>query len=108
MAKILVNATATSVSFFLYSGTGSTLLWSDTLATNIPTTAGQATGCGSVAYKLAQVAVGIADGTWTLVPKHEWDIAGGAALVKAAGGSVLLADGTVVLDGTAVCYTMPI
>lgn len=50
--------------------------------------------CGSVAFKLAQVAVGIADGTWTLVPKHEWDVAAGAALVTAAGGSVLLADGT--------------
>ena len=27
--------------------------------------------CGSVAYKLGQVAAGLADGTWTLVPKHE-------------------------------------
>jgi len=49
--------------------------------------------CGSVAYKLAQVAAGIADATWTLVPKHEWDVAGGAALVLAAGGAVLHADG---------------
>ncbi len=50
--------------------------------------------CGSVAFKLAQVAAGLADGTWTLVPKHEWDVAAGAALVKAAGGSLLHADGS--------------
>jgi myo-inositol-1(or 4)-monophosphatase len=50
--------------------------------------------CGSVAYKLAQVAAGLADGTWTLVPKHEWDVAAGAALVVAAGGTLLHADGT--------------
>ncbi|HXO21469.1 MAG TPA: 3'(2'),5'-bisphosphate nucleotidase CysQ, partial [Thermoanaerobaculia bacterium] len=39
---------------------------------------------GSVAYKLARVAGGLADATWTLVPKHEWDVAGGVALVLAA------------------------
>jgi len=50
--------------------------------------------CGSVAFKLAQVAAGLADGTWTLVPKHEWDVAAGAALVRSAGGTVLHADGT--------------
>ena len=32
---------------------------------------------GSVAYKLALVAAGLADATWTLVPKHEWDVAAG-------------------------------
>jgi myo-inositol-1(or 4)-monophosphatase len=42
---------------------------------------------GSVAYKLGLVAAGLADATWTLVPKHEWDVAAGAALVEAAGGS---------------------
>jgi myo-inositol-1(or 4)-monophosphatase len=36
----------------------------------------------------------MADGTWTLVPKHEWDVAAGAALVTAAGGTLLHADGT--------------
>jgi myo-inositol-1(or 4)-monophosphatase len=41
---------------------------------------------GSIAYKLALVAVGLADATWTLCPKNEWDIAGGVALVEAAGG----------------------
>jgi len=43
---------------------------------------------GSVAYKIACVAAGLADATWTLVPKNEWDVAGGAALVRAAGGSI--------------------
>lgn len=50
--------------------------------------------CGSVAYKLARVAVGTADATWTLVPKNEWDVVAGAALVRAAGGVVVHADGT--------------
>jgi len=44
---------------------------------------------GSVAYKLGLVAAGMADATWTLVPKNEWDVAGGAALVTAAGGTVM-------------------
>ena len=44
--------------------------------------------CGSVAFKLAQVAAGLADATWTLVPKHEWDVAAGVALILAAGGTV--------------------
>lgn len=43
---------------------------------------------GSVAYKLALVAAGAADATWTLVAKNEWDIAAGVALVAAAGGCV--------------------
>lgn len=42
---------------------------------------------GSVAYKLSLVAAGLADATWTLVPKHEWDVAAGVALVRAAGGA---------------------
>jgi len=49
---------------------------------------------GSVAYKMALVAARIVDATWTLKPKHEWDVAGGAALVRAAGGWVALPDGT--------------
>jgi len=48
---------------------------------------------GSVAYKLALVAAGVADATWTLTPKNEWDVAAGAALVLAAGGVVKTLDG---------------
>ena len=47
--------------------------------------------CGSVAYKLGMVAAGLVDATWTLVPKHEWDVAAGVALVLAAGGSIVTA-----------------
>jgi len=43
---------------------------------------------GSVAYKLALVAAGQADATFTLTPKSEWDIASGVALIIAAGGRV--------------------
>jgi myo-inositol-1(or 4)-monophosphatase len=43
---------------------------------------------GSVAYKLALVSAGLADATFTLTPKHEWDVAAGAALVESAGGLV--------------------
>ena len=44
--------------------------------------------CGSVAYKLAMVAAGQVDATWTLVPKNEWDVVAGVALVRAAGGVI--------------------
>lgn len=62
---------------------------------------------GSVAYKLALVSAGKADATFTLVPKHEWDIAAGAALIESAGGFVRTLDGqplrcnqkSVLLDG---------
>jgi myo-inositol-1(or 4)-monophosphatase len=47
---------------------------------------------GSVAYKLALVSAGLADATFTLTPKHEWDVAGGAALVESAGGIVRTLD----------------
>ena len=47
---------------------------------------------GSIAYKLALVAAGSADATWTLTSKHEWDVAAGAALVESAGGWVLKLD----------------
>jgi myo-inositol-1(or 4)-monophosphatase len=48
---------------------------------------------GSVAYKLGLVAAGKADATWTLVPKNEWDVAAGTALVTAAGGFVRRLEG---------------
>ncbi len=44
---------------------------------------------GSIAYKLALVAAGRANATWSLGPKHEWDIAAGVALINAAGGKVV-------------------
>jgi myo-inositol-1(or 4)-monophosphatase len=43
---------------------------------------------GSVAYKLALVSAGLADVTFTLMPKHEWDVAAGAALVASGGGFI--------------------
>jgi len=52
---------------------------------------------GSVAYKLALVSAGLADATFTLTPKHEWDVAAGAALVESAGGFVST------LQDTALC-----
>lgn len=48
---------------------------------------------GSAAYKLARVAAGQADATWSVVPKNEWDIAGGIALLLAAGGRAVALDG---------------
>jgi myo-inositol-1(or 4)-monophosphatase len=47
-----------------------------------------------VAYKLALVAAGMADATWTLSPKNEWDVAAGVALIEAAGGFVRKLDGS--------------
>jgi myo-inositol-1(or 4)-monophosphatase len=43
---------------------------------------------GSIAYKLALVAAGRADTTFTLTPKNEWDVVAGVALVRSAGGFV--------------------
>lgn len=51
---------------------------------------------GSVAYKLARVSAGLADITFTLTPKHEWDVAAGAALVLSGGGFVETLDGPMV------------
>jgi myo-inositol-1(or 4)-monophosphatase len=48
---------------------------------------------GSVAYKMGRVAAGLDHLTWTPVPKHEWDVAGGAALLGAGGGTTLGIDG---------------
>ena len=49
---------------------------------------------GSVAYKLARIAAGYADLTFSLTPKNEWDIAAGVLLVQEAGGRVTEPDGT--------------
>lgn len=48
---------------------------------------------GSVALKLARIAAGEADVTFTMSPRSEWDIAAGHALVRAAGGDVRRRDG---------------
>jgi len=54
----------------------------------------QVRAMGSVAYKLALVSAGLADATFTLSPKHEWDVAGGAALVLSSGGFVQTLEST--------------
>lgn len=56
---------------------------------------------GSVAYKLALVAAGLADATWTLCPKNEWDIAAGVALVESAGGFAQT------LEGASIKFNQP-
>jgi myo-inositol-1(or 4)-monophosphatase len=48
---------------------------------------------GSIAYKLARVAAGRADATWSRGPKNEWDICAGALLVEEAGGRCTDLDG---------------
>jgi myo-inositol-1(or 4)-monophosphatase len=48
---------------------------------------------GSIAYKLARVAAGMSDVTWSLGPKNEWDIAAGVLLVEEAGGRATAPDG---------------
>ena len=48
---------------------------------------------GSVAYKFAKVAAGEAEATFTPQPRNAWDIAGGVAIVEAAGGRTSDCDG---------------
>ena len=48
---------------------------------------------GSIAYRLAHVAAGYAEATCTFEQRGEWDVAGGTALVQAAGGCVQTLDG---------------
>jgi myo-inositol-1(or 4)-monophosphatase len=43
---------------------------------------------GSVAFKLALVAAGRADATFTLTPKNEWDICAGTLLIIEGGGRI--------------------
>ncbi len=43
---------------------------------------------GSIAYKLARIAAGEAQATFSLSPRNEWDIAAGVLLVTEAGGMV--------------------
>lgn len=44
------------------------------------------TTMGSIAYKLARVAAGHTDATWSRGPKNEWDICAGVLMVQEAGG----------------------
>lgn len=52
---------------------------------------------GSVAYKFGLVAAGLADATFTPMPRNEWDLLGGVACVLAAGGRCC--------DGSGADYT---
>jgi myo-inositol-1(or 4)-monophosphatase len=55
----------------------------------------------SLAYRLALVAAGQVDGALLTGLKHEWDIAGGAAILAAAGGRATL------LSGAALVFNQP-
>jgi myo-inositol-1(or 4)-monophosphatase len=48
----------------------------------------------SIAYKLARVAAGLDDGTFSHKGRCDWDVCAGAALVLAGGGIVTLLDGS--------------
>ncbi|MBB5233292.1 3'(2'),5'-bisphosphate nucleotidase CysQ family protein [Deinococcus budaensis] len=48
---------------------------------------------GSIALKLARIAAGEADVTFSMSPRSEWDLAGGHALLRAAGGELRRRDG---------------
>jgi myo-inositol-1(or 4)-monophosphatase len=56
---------------------------------------------GSIAYKLASIANGEADASFTLVPKNEWDICAGTLLVEEAEGMVTS------LTGKPVIFNQP-
>jgi 3'(2'), 5'-bisphosphate nucleotidase len=55
--------------------------------------------CGS-SIKFCRLAEGSADLYPRLAPTHDWDIAAGHAILKAAGGSVTAPDGTDLVYGT--------
>lgn len=48
---------------------------------------------GSVAWKFALVAIGRAEATFTPKPRNEWDLCGGVACVRAAGGKATNGEG---------------
>lgn len=58
---------------------------------------------GSIAYKLALVAAGAADATFSLGPKSEWDIAAGVLLVTEAGGYAGTCEGVPYVFNQANC-----
>ena len=53
--KIVVNANATQVNFYLYNEAG-TQLWTNNLTTNIPTATGRETGHGIIVYTIGEAA----------------------------------------------------
>lgn len=55
--------------------------------------AGRVRALSSIAYKLALVAGGQYDGTVTVRPKNDWDVAAADLLVTEAGGHVTTAGG---------------
>lgn len=48
---------------------------------------------GGMAHKMAMVAYGDADGSFSLTPKTEWDFCAGVLLIEEAGGKVSQVDG---------------
>ncbi len=52
---------------------------------------------GGMAHKLATIAKGEADATFTLVPKNEWDLCAGTVLIEEAGGMLTTLGGKPVL-----------
>jgi len=54
---------------------------------------------GSVAWKCALVAAGLADLTFTLRPRHVWDVGAGFALVEWAGGRISNKEGSPIVIG---------
>lgn len=48
---------------------------------------------GGCAYKMAKIAQGLADGTFTHSPKSEWDVCAGDIIVQEAGGIVTKTNG---------------
>ncbi|KEF33204.1 inositol monophosphatase [Deinococcus sp. RL] len=56
---------------------------------------------GSIALKLARIAGGEADVTFSMSPRSEWDLAGGHALLRALGGDLRRR------DGRAIRYNAP-
>lgn len=59
--KLEVNAAASLVTFSIYDCVTGALLWSDTVASNIPTAAGRETGFGVLAYKTTAGTVALVD-----------------------------------------------
>ncbi|MBU0506918.1 MAG: 3'(2'),5'-bisphosphate nucleotidase CysQ [bacterium] len=62
----------------------------------------QLTPRGGAAFKMANIAQGCADGTFTKSPKNEWDICAGHILIEEAGG--IVCD----LEGSPITYNKPI